>query len=276
MFLERAGTIAIIALTGATLAFGSAPLAEPPLDAGYRQMYNLDFAAAHRTFAGYMQQKPQDPLGPASDAAAYLFSELDRLHILQAEFFLHDEKFRTAKRLTPDLAIQKAFRGRIADADRLAKQALARNPQDSNALFASVLVLGLQSDYDGLIEKRYLSSLATTRNGRYAAEKLLAIDPTCYDAWIAIGLENYLLSLKPLPVRWILQLGGNQADRAVGLEKLRLTAEKGRYLRPFAQLLLAVAALRDKNPVQAREILQGLVKQFPGNHLYAEELARLR
>jgi hypothetical protein len=253
-----------------------APAAESSLDDGYRLMYNLDFAAAHRTFAGYMQLKPQDPLGPASDAAAYLFSELDRLHILQAEFFMHDDKFLSAKRVSPDPATQKAFRGRIADADRLAKQALARDPQDANALFASVLVLGLQSDCDGLIEKRYLSSLATTRNGRLAAERLLAIDPTCYDAWIAIGVENYLLSLKPLPLRWFLQLGGNQTDRSVGLEKLRLTAEKGRYLRPFAQLLLAVAALRDYNPAQARDILQGLTKQFPGNYLYAEELARLR
>lgn len=257
----------------------AAPAARPPeplLDAGYSQMYNLDFEAAHKTFAEWMRLNPEDPLGPASDAAAYLFSELDRLKILQAEFFLHDEKFRTAKRMLPDPTIQKAFRDQIAGAGLLAKQALARDPRDANALFASVLVLGLQADYDGLIEKRYLSSLATTKNGRLAAERLLAIDPACYDAWLAIGVENYLLSLKPLPLRWILQFSGNQTDRSMGLEKLRLTAEKGRYFRPFAQLLLAVAALRDNKREQARAILQGLVNQFPRNRLYAEELARLR
>ena len=60
------------------------------------------------------------------------------------------------------------------------------------------------------------------------------------------------------------------------MEKLRITAEKGRYLRPFAQLLLAVAALRDKNHDQARSLLQGLSRQFPRNRLYVQELARLK
>jgi len=66
--------------------------AEPMLlDQGYRQMYNLQFAEAHQTFHQWQGLHPDDPMGPASDAAAYLFSEFDRLHILQSEFFVHDQ-----------------------------------------------------------------------------------------------------------------------------------------------------------------------------------------
>ncbi len=57
-------------------------------------MYNLDFEGAHRTFAQWQQQHPEDPLGPVSDAAAYLFGEFDRLHILQSQFFIDDSSFR--------------------------------------------------------------------------------------------------------------------------------------------------------------------------------------
>lgn len=249
--------------------------AETLLDRGYRQMYNLDFDGAHRTFAERQRQNPEDPVGPASDAACYLFAEFDRLHILQAEFFLHDENFRTTQRLIPDPAIQSAFHNRLSQADEMAAHILAHSPGDSNALFAQVLVLGLRSDYDALIEKRYFRSLASSKSGRLTAERLLAIDPACYDAWLAIGVENYLLSLKPLPVRWLLQLAGSSTDREVGLEKLRITASKGRYLRPFARLLLAVAALREKNIAQGKSILRDLCSEFPGNRLYAEELARL-
>lgn len=53
------------------------------IDLGYQQMYNLEFDAARKTFADWMRQHPEDPLGPVSNAAAYLFSEFDRLHILQ-------------------------------------------------------------------------------------------------------------------------------------------------------------------------------------------------
>jgi len=249
---------------------------DPSLDAGYAHMYNLEFADAHRTFGSWMTSNPNDPMGPVSDAAAYLFSELDRLRILEGEFFLHDDNFRSRQRLTADPSVSRAFHEQLAKADRLGDQVLAREPRNTNALFAKVLVLGLRSDYDGLIEKRYLSSLSATKKSRGLAESLLAIDPSYHAAWLAIGVENYLLSLKPAPVRWVLQLAGNATDRELGLEKLRITAEKGRYLRPFAQLLLAVAALRDKNHDQARSLLQGLSRQFPRNHLYVQELARLK
>src|SRR5215831_10469396 len=36
----------------------------PLLDEGYRQMYNLQFGDAHKTFAEYERKAPADPLGP--------------------------------------------------------------------------------------------------------------------------------------------------------------------------------------------------------------------
>lgn len=107
------------------------------------------------------------------------------------------------------------------------------------------------------------------------AEKLLATHPDYSDPWIAVGVENYMLSIKPAPLCWLLRLTGAQTDRALGIEKLRLTAQKGRYLLPFARLLLAVAALRDHDKERARDLLVGLAQEFPNNPLYVQELARL-
>ena len=78
--------------------------------------------------------------------------------------------------------------------------------------------------------------------GDALAERLLAVDPTYYDAYLAVGVENYLLSLKPAPMRWVLGWTGAQTDRETGLARLRITADKGHYLLPYARLLLAVAA----------------------------------
>ncbi len=250
----------------------AAVAAEPPsLDEGYRQMYNLEFDQAHATLHEYECMHPDDPLGPASDAAAYLFSEFDRLHILQAEFFTHDQHFVTDHKLTPDPALGRNFAAALDSAGRLA----ARSPADPNSMFTMILVNGLRSDYTGLIEKRYGTSLKEMKAGRQMAERLLAAHPAYYDAWVAVGVENYMLSIKALPLRWLLQLTGAETDRAVGLEKLRLAAEKGHYLAPFARLLLAVAALRDHEGSKARDLLAGLTREFPRNRLYALELARL-
>jgi hypothetical protein len=110
---------------------------------------------------------------------------------------------------------------------------------------------------------------------RQEAERLLAADPGYCDAWVAVGVENYMLSIKPLIVRWVLRAAGGQADRDLGIEKLRLTAAKGHYLAPFARLLLAVAAMREGDAPQARALLTGLAQEFPRNPLFPQELERL-
>ena len=96
----------------------------------------------------------------------------------------------------------------------------------------------------------------------------MAINPKAYDAYLGVGVENYLLSLKPAPLRALLWVTGSQVDREKGLENLRMTAQYGHYLEPFAKLLLAVAALRDNNRSLARELLTGLHNRFPNNPLY--------
>jgi hypothetical protein len=255
---------------------GAVHSSSTPLDLGFYQLYNLQFAEAHRSFKEWERLHPNDPLGPASDAAAYLFSEFDRLGVLQWELFLDDEKFKQSRKLAPDPATRQAFDGALARSEQLADGVLARSPQDPDALLAKVLDLGLRSDYLALIEKRYLASLGYMKSAGIQAEKLLAIDPSCDDAYLASGVENYVLGIKPAPVRWLLRVYGAQTDENQGIEKLRLTAEKGHYLRPFAQLLLAVAALRSKNRSQARDLLEGLAREFPGNALFRRELDRLR
>ncbi|MGD1155116.1 MAG: hypothetical protein ABSA41_04740 [Terriglobia bacterium] len=247
-----------------------------PLDLGYRQMYNLEFSDAHRTFQVYQQSQPDDPLGPTSDAAAYLFEEFNRLGVLQTELFVDDEKFKDRQKPAPDPELRENFRRAITKSQRLADEILKRSPKDRNALFATVLNLGLQSDYLALVEKRDLASLSYTKRAGLMADRLLAIDPSCYDAYLAIGVENYVLGLKPAPVRWLLRLYGAETDKELGLQKLQLTAEKGHYLLPFARLLLAVAALRDKDRSRARELLQNLAQEFPNNQLYRRELSRLQ
>jgi hypothetical protein len=247
-----------------------------PLDDGYRQMYNLDFPGAHRTFADWERLHPEDPMGPVSDAAAYLFGEFDRLHILQGQFFIEDSAFRAMKKPDADPQVKRKFEADLAKGQRLSDAILKRSPQDKNAIFASILRMGLRSDYLSLIEDRNFAALSEMKTSRGLAEKLLAMDPTYYDAYLAVGVENYMLSLKPAPARWLLRLGGAQTDKDRGVQKMKLCAAHGRYLQPFARLLLAVQNLRDKNVAAAKELLGGLSREFPGNQLYAQELAKLK
>jgi hypothetical protein len=239
-------------------------------------MYNLDFSGAHGTFAVYQKLNPDDPLGYVADAAADLFAEFNRLQILESDLFTDDRRWDSRSTQSPDPVVKSAFEAQLAHSDKLVDQVLAKAPNDANALFAKVLANGLRGDYTAMIEKRNLASLGYMKTSRVTAQQLLAVDPNCYDAFLAVGVENYLLGSTPAPVRWVLRVTGSQTDKDEGIKRLRLTAQKGYYLAPFARLLLAVAALRDKDKTTARTLLAGLATEFPRNGLYSKELARIQ
>jgi len=58
------------------------------------------------------------------------------------------------------------------------------------------------------------------------------------------------------------------------MEQLQKTADKGRYLRPYAMILLALAARREKQHDRARRLLRQLKEEFPRSPLFAAEYAR--
>jgi hypothetical protein len=267
----------LVMATGFSLQAGDTVLVRSEgIYAGWLQMYDLKFDDAHRTFAQWMEGHPADSLGPASDAAAYLFSELARLGVLESELFVDNNRFVDRKKLVPDPQVKLHFTQQIDRADQLANVTLQTSDKDANALFVKSLTCGLRADYAALVQKENLTALSYTKQGRPFADKLLSLDPNAFDAYLGPGIENYLLSLKAAPIRFFLRLTGSKVDREKGLEQLQKTAQHGYYFEPFAKLLLAVAALRDNNRERAREILTGLRDRFPENKLYSRELERLK
>src|SRR5207253_2736233 len=197
------------------------------LNDGFRQMYNLNFQAAHKTFQNWQAVHPEDPLGAASNAVAYLFGEFERLHILEFDLFVQDRGLEKADQFAPDPDIKIAFDSELAKADGIASGVLAQSPSDRNALFAKTLIDGLRGTYAALVEKKKRDALNLLKASRLNAEKLLAIDPAYYDAYLAIGIENYLLGIRSAPTRWVLRLSGAQTSKEKGMANLKITADKG-------------------------------------------------
>lgn len=247
----------------------------PSLDQGFQLLYNLEFGQAHRLFLGWEQGHPEDPLGPACDAAGFLFSEFNRLGILESQFLENDKAFNDRKKFDPDPKVKDQFNGALDKAEAEAHTRLSKDPQDPNALFALTLSSGLRADYAALIEKHNLASLHFTKEADGWAEQLLAVDPNCYDAHVATGFSKYIIGSMSAPVRWLVRLGGVSGDKQAGITELKLTAEHGQYLAPFARILLSIAYVRDKDKARARKLLTALRDQFPANPLFPLEIARL-
>jgi hypothetical protein len=251
------------------------PTTPTSLDKGFRLLYNLDFDQAHLVFVTWQHDHPQDPVGPTAEAAGILFSEFHRLGVLESQFYEDDKSFLNRDKVNPDDSVRDKFNSALARARDAASARLAINATDRDALFAMTLSSGLQADYQALIEKRNMSSLHYTREANDWADKLLAVDPSCYDARVATGFSKYIIGSMAAPVRWVLRMGGVAGDKKQGMVELQMTADHGRYLGPFARILLAIAYVRDKDNAKARELLANLRDEFPKNTLFPREIARL-
>ena len=282
--MRRCLASGMVAALWFSLAFcGSASAAAGPdaipstaLDRGFLGLYNLDIAGAQKDFSAWEKQHPDDPVGPVSSAAGFLFSEFNRLGVLEGQFYENDKAFTDRSTLSPDSGLHRQFEAAIDRSEQLAHARLSKNNKDRDALFALTLSSGLQADYAALIEKHNLASLHYTKEASTWAQQLLAVCSNCYDAQLATGFSKYIIGSMAAPVRWLMRMGGLPADKRGGIADLQLTAEHGRYLAPFARILLAIAYVRDKNKAGALRLLSSLHSQFPSNTLFPREIARLQ
>lgn len=262
-----------LSITARPLVASDAPALR--LDDGFLRLYDLDFAGAESHFQAWERVNPDNPMGPASEAAGILFSEFNRLGVLEAQFYEDDSLFANRKKYEAIPAQRARFDQQLGRAEDLANSRLKRDSRDRDALLAMTLAAGLRSDFAALIEKRNLASLRYTKEATGWAGQLLGADPTCYDAHLAGGVSRYIVGSMAAPVRWLLRVGGIQGDKEGGISELQLTAARGNLLAPFARILLAIAYVREKNTAQARQLLLGLQRDFPDNALFGRELARL-
>ena len=247
----------------------------PEIDAGFRELYELRFSAARSQFTTWQANHPEDPLGDVSIAASYLFEEFYRQGVLSSEFFLDDKRLLGGIDGKPDASRAASFTSANGHAREIAVQRLKLNSRDPSALYALTLSTGMEADYLGILEKRHLDSLRMIKQAEAYAKELLMAQPDAQDAWLALGAADYIIGSLPAQKRFFLRFGGIHGDKKAGLAELRQTAEKGHYLRPYAEMLLALASLREGQNDTARAIFYDLSIDFPNNSLFSMELARL-
>jgi hypothetical protein len=243
------------------------------LESGYRHLYELNFTAARLDFVSYQKERPEDPLGKASEAASYLFEQFHARGVLTSEFFVNDQTFLGG---VPGSAEQNHNAGFVeanTQAREKAKKLLKSNPKDIHGLLALTIADGMESDYDAIIIKKQLPGLSMMRQAEADAKTLLAIDPNEQDANVALGMSNYVIGSLPSYKRAFLWFGGLHGDKQRGMDQMGSAAEHGHYLQPFAKVMLALAYEREHKPEQARELLSELAVQFPRNSVFARELA---
>jgi hypothetical protein len=279
---RRIGLITLLLLLAPAACFAQAASAspgpafttDPEMTTGFHELYAQHFPEARNIFMNWESSHPEDPFGPVAIAASYLFEELYRQNVLSSDFFLDQKRFLNGIEGKPDPARMANFRAELAKTRTLSKQLMKKNPKDPEALFGLTLAAGMESDADAILEKKQLDGLKRMKEANEYAKQLLALQPDTADAYVALGAANYIIgSLNP-GYRMGLWFMGIHGDKKLGMEQLAKTAENGRYLEPFAKILLALSARREKQKALAQKLLLQLSEEFPSSPLFAAEYAK--
>jgi hypothetical protein len=193
---------------------------------------------------------------------------------LSSDFFLDQKRFLNGIEGKPDPNRMANFRGALERTRALSRQLMKTNPKDPEALFGLTLASGMESDADAILEKKQIDALKRMKEANEYAKQLLALQPDTTDAYVALGAANYIIGSLNAGYRMGLWFIGIHGDKKLGMEQLGKTADSGRYLQPFAKILLALSARREKQNVLAQRLLLELTQEFPANATFATEYAK--
>jgi hypothetical protein len=266
---------AAFALWFSLAAFPALAAVEDSPEAALNRLYNYDFTGAHRVLDAWNAKHPDSSLGHALQAATFMFTEFSRLQILEGEFFTDDKKIVEKKGLKTDPVVRGQFYGELDMARKLAEQRLAVDPKDQDALFVMTVSEGLMADFDALIEKHPLASLGYAKDAQTYAVRLLAVNPGFGDAYLTTGYSEYLLGSLPFFVKWFTKFDDTEGNKITAIQKLQRAAETGRYLGPYAKILLAIIYVREDRLPDSEALLRGLAAAYPENPMFKKELEKI-
>jgi hypothetical protein len=275
------GVFATLAVTAQAADEPSRPDASPGLSQvpelsdGFNLLYTQHFPEARATFSTWADSHPAEPFPQAAIGASYLFEELYRQGVLTSDFFLNEKRFLKGIEGKPDAERMSRFREALKKARSLAKAKLAQSPRDPEALFSLTIAAGMESNADAILEKKQLDALKMIKEANQSAKELLVQRPEALDANVALGCANYIIGSLNAGTRFMLWFGNIHGDKKLGMVQMQDAADKGRYLKPFAKILLALAARREKQNELAQRLLKELTDEFPSSDLFAAEYAKV-
>ncbi|MFH2202715.1 MAG: hypothetical protein ABIJ96_06350 [Elusimicrobiota bacterium] len=169
-----------------------------------------------------------------------------------------------------DTALQKKFEGEVEQAVAAAETWLRAHPRDAEGYLALSGSYGLRARL-ATIQKRWLRALLDGRKAVKFTRQAHRLDPELHDALLGAGMYDYYADSLPRTVKFFskLILGG---DRERGIRSLKTVAEKGRYAKIAAQLLLIEVYTEDRwgarDPAEAVRIIQALRTRFPKSPVF--------
>lgn len=223
---------------------------------GIKQIYNIKFTQAEKTFRSVMADYPNDPAG------RFFLAMIDWWKIL----------------LDPDNeSYDEIFFQKLEDVIYQCDQILDKNPDNVNALFFKGGAIGFRGRLRAFRES-WLKAADDGREALPIVEQVSSLDPKNTDVQLGFGIYNYYAAVIPdeFPLIKPLMIFFPNGDKQKGIEQLKSTAFKGKFAKYEARYFLMTLYYRyENNSIVADDYAKLLLDDFPDNPVFEKWRGRI-
>ena len=237
--------------------------------------YNIDYDTARAKNEEIRKRLPYHPAGDLYLATVIWLEQLYLNHRLQTSIYRNHSSFYAgsdkAKEETEgdavDPAADRRFRDLMAQAKTKALALVARNKNDPDALYFLGAVYGVMGGYEASTTRKFFAAVRNGSRSVDAHQKVLKLKPDYYDAYLSVGMYDYIVGSLPFPYKAIAAIAGHHGNKERGIERLQTVIEKGAVSADGARVLLLAIYQNEKRYQEALNILDYFAAKYPRNYL---------
>src|SRR5262245_2166614 len=167
--------------------------------------YNIDYDTARAKNEEIRKLLPYHPAGYLYLATVIWLEQLYLNNRLQTSIYRNHSIFYAgsdkAKEETEgdavDPAADRRFRDLMAEAKTKALALVARNKNDPDALYFLGAVYGVMGGYEASTTRKFFAAVRNGSRSVDAHQKVLKLKPDYYDAYLSVGMYDYIVGSLP-------------------------------------------------------------------------------
>jgi tetratricopeptide (TPR) repeat protein len=248
---------------------------------GNAAMYNIDYATARVKFEEIRKRLPNHPAGDLYLATVTWLEHLNRSRRLQTRLYRDESSFYAGAEKakeesegdTVDQAVDRAFRDRMAQAKTKALALVARNKNDADALYFLGAYYGVMAGYEASTARKFFAAMRNGSRSVDAHQKVLKLQPEYYDAYLSVGMYDYIVGTLPFAYKAIAAIAGVRGNKERGIKRLQTIIEKDVATADDSRVMLLAIYQNEKRHEESLAILRHLSEKYPRSYLLKLETA---
>jgi len=258
---------------------GAQSLREPAFMAqarrGFDDIYNLDYDQAEQVFRSLKREAPRHPAPPLYLGVIVWLRELFRRQDLDLDRFLSPAFFVRENQQAMPAAQRQNFFDDIHECQSLAQEGLTRNPRDVDALYFLAASHGILAAFSITLDHGLSKAFSYGNKAYDYGRQVIKLDPNYYDAYVTVGLFQYVLGSTPWYLRLLAAVVGFHGNKEQGLRGVEIAEVRGAYVKNDARVVQMVLSMFEGKTQDALRYAQELHRDFPRNYIFQINIAQI-